>query len=334
MYAAMSKWDVRHRRIPPRLRRSKLSIIGRPRKVLSSPPHAPRAAPFHIYVYGPLGFRSSSTAPHLTDPTGPPTLRAAEVLLPGILVETSWLEQRLGEPELRIVDLREPGDYSESHVPGAVQLDLARLGTERDGCDNVLLTAGDFSDLMESLGIGTGSAVVAYDDQWGLAAARLVWALHFYGHPAATILDGGWDRWREEGRVMTDVATTPAHARFEVSTKDDVGADLEWLSTRVPGAELTLLDTRTQGEFDQGHLPGAIPWDWFNAVPPDSWDCAREPEELRVEWGKLGIDPSHEIVVYCRSGMRAAHTYVVLKHAGYPRVRLYDGSWQEWSLSL
>ncbi|MDH3422631.1 MAG: rhodanese-like domain-containing protein, partial [Gemmatimonadota bacterium] len=77
-----------------------------------------------------------------------------------------------------------------------------------------------------------------------------------------------------------------------------------------------------------------LSWDWFNAVPPGSWDCARDPEELRDEWEALGIGPTQEIVVYCRSGMRAAHTYVVLKHAGYPRVRLYDGSWQEWSVKV
>ena len=182
----------------------------------------------------------------MTDPTGPPDQRPAVLILPGILVETSWLEERLGDPEVRIVDLRERDAYSESHVPGAVQLDLARLGTARDGCDNVLLTAGDFSDLMEALGIGTGSAVVAYDDQWGLAAARLVWALHSYGHPAAAILDGGWDRWREEGRVVTDLVAAPMHARFKASTNAEVGADRAWLSARVPGA--------TPGHADAGRV--------------------------------------------------------------------------------
>jgi len=92
------------------------------------------------------------------------------------------------------------------------------------------------------------------------------------------------------------------------------------------------LDTRTQAEFDEGHLPGATCWDWFNAVPDGSWNCSRDPDELRSELAELGVHPSDEIVAYCRSGMRAAHTYVVLRHAGFPRVRLYDGSWQEWSM--
>ena len=99
------------------------------------------------------------------------------------------------------------------------------------------------------------------------------------------------------------------------------------------GEGVVFLDTRSDTEFDQGHLPGAVCWDWFNAVPTQSWECSRDAEELRSELSTLGVRPSDEVVVYCRSGMRAAHTYVVLLHAGFPRVRLYDGSWQEWSMT-
>ena len=98
----------------------------------------------------------------------------------------------------------------------------------------------------------------------------------------------------------------------------------------VAGA--VLLDTRATAEFDRGHLPGALSWDWFNAVPAGSWNVSRDPEELRAEWRALGFDASDEVTVYCRSGMRAAHTYVVLRAAGFRSVRLYDGSWQEWSM--
>jgi thiosulfate/3-mercaptopyruvate sulfurtransferase len=196
----------------------------------------------------------------------------------------------------------------------------------------VLLGPTEFSDLRGRLGIGGEHVVVAYDQHWGLAAARLVWALHRYGHTSAAVLDGGWDRWIEEGRGVSDQREEPAHAVFEATPDPSVSADLPWLSQRLLGIEPKLLDTRTQVEYDAGHLPNAILWDWFNAVPTGSWDSARDPAELRAEWEGLGLDPSQEVVVYCRSGMRAAHTYVVLKHAGYTRVRLYDGSWQEWSM--
>ena len=67
-------------------------------------------------------------------------------------------------------------------------------------------------------------------------------------------------------------------------------------------------------------------------MPPTTWGVARNLDDLRSEWAELGLHPEREVVVYCRSGMRAAHTYMVLRLAGYDRVRLYDGSWQDWSM--
>ena len=121
--------------------------------------------------------------------------------------------------------------------------------------------------------------------------------------------------------------------RFTATPTGDVMATTVWISERIPDDGVALLDTRARKEFDDGHIPGAEWWDWFTAVPPGEWNVARDLDELRAEWAALGAVPDHEVVVYCRSGMRAAHTYMVLKHAGYPRVRLYDGSWQEWSMS-
>ncbi len=253
--------------------------------------------------------------------------------LPGLLVDPEWLGDHIGDQRVRTVDLRDQEAYAGGHIPGAVQLDLGDLGDSRGGCDNVVLPAADFERVMARLGISNRDTVVAYDDHWGLPSARLVWALHYYGHPASVVLNGGWDRWQEEGRPMTDEPSPKRTGRFEASPNSDVYADYEWISGGVARGDVVLLDTRTQAEFDQGHLPGATCWDWFNAIPEGSWDCSRDREVLRAELAALGVHPSDKIVAYCRSGMRAAHTYVVLKHAGFPRVRLYDGSWQEWSMS-
>ena len=155
------------------------------------------------------------------------------------------------------------------------------------------------------------------------------------------MLNGGWDRWEEEGRPATDRSgsrsgglDSESARRFEAHPNPDVAADYERVASEVARGDVVLLDTRSSTEFDQGHLPGAISWDWFNAVPLESWECSRDAEELRSELATLEVRPSHEVVVYCRSGMRAAHTYVVLRHAGFPRIRLYDGSWQEWTMRV
>jgi thiosulfate/3-mercaptopyruvate sulfurtransferase len=104
-----------------------------------------------------------------------------------------------------------------------------------------------------------------------------------------------------------------------------------WLTTQGDGAEIALVDTRTPGEYAQGHLPGAICWDWLNGAPVKGWDFQRPAEALLAELTSLGITPDKEIITYCQSGARAAHTYLLLRNLGYPKVRLYDGSWLEWS---
>lgn len=254
--------------------------------------------------------------------------------LPGLLVDPSWLRSQMGHPRLHTVDLRDSDAYGSGHIPGAAHLDLGRLGSSVGGCDNVILPAAEFGDLMARLGISHGDAVVAYDDQWGLAAARLLWALHYYGHSSVAVLNGGWDRWRDEDGASVEGTEPVTPAQFEASPNADVYADFAWMTDRVRAADAVLLDTRTPGEFDRGHLPGAIGWDWFNAVPADAWDASRGPADLRAEWEALGLNPSDEVAVYCRSGMRAAHTYMVLRNAGFARVRLYDGSWQEWAIMI
>lgn len=270
-----------------------------------------------------------------TEPKSPPTDVPS---LPGLLVEPAWLKRHLGEPGLRPVDLRDPDSYRESHVPGAVHVDLAELGTTVDGRENVLIPPEEFGELMAARGVSNGDAVVAYDDQWGLAAARLAWALHRYGHREVAVLNGGWDRWLDEGGpTATDAGVPDARGgsgRFEARPRADVYADTEWIARRIEAGDARLVDSRTPTEFEAGHLPGAISWDWFNAVPPGSWEATRDPEELRAEWERLGLDPGNEVTVYCRSGMRAAHTWLVLRNAGFERARLYDGSWQEWSMTM
>jgi thiosulfate/3-mercaptopyruvate sulfurtransferase len=251
-----------------------------------------------------------------------------------VLVGPGWLRERVGHADVRIVDLREADAHGAGHIPGAVHLELAELGSKVGACDNVLLPPDEFAALMSRLGISNGSSVLAYDDQWGLAAARLLWALHRYGHAAVAVLDGGWERWIAEGGASTTDTPRPQPGTFTPAPREDVFADHAWIAARSADGSATLLDTRAPGELARGHIPGAVGWDWFNAVPPGSWEATRAPADIRAELASLGVDPVREVAVYCRSGMRAAHTYMVLRHAGFERVRLYDGSWQEWAAHL
>ncbi len=261
--------------------------------------------------------------------TGQPTLQLA-----GPVVTIEWLLQKLDHPALCLIDVRSADAYAEGHLPGAVRLELPEITTIRDHVPGMLIPAADFAARMSSIGVSEGNVVVLYDDNWGMPAARVLWALARFGFTQAAVLNGGWDSWQELGYPQTTSVATPEPTTFAIRNAEEHLAERAWLLTQPPRTDLVVVDTRTPNEYGQGHLPNAINWDWMNAVPPGGWELMRPAAELREELAGLGITPDKEIVTYCRSGVRAAHTYVVLRALGFPRVRNYDGSWLEWSRYL
>ncbi len=252
-------------------------------------------------------------------------------VLPGLLVTPEWLAARLDTPGLRLIDARGADAYAEAHIPGAVHLELPAITTTVDGVPGMLVDAGTFATVMQRLGVGDDSTVIVYDSNWGLPSSRILWALTYYGHAHVAILNGGWDVWHEQGLPTTAALPTPSPARFTPRPAPQHLAQLTWLQDHLNDPDLIILDTRAAGEVAAGRIPNAIHWDWMNAVPVGSWEAARPADELRAELAALGVTPDKEIVTYCRSGVRAAHTYTVLRTLGFPRVRNYDGSWLEWS---
>lgn len=253
------------------------------------------------------------------------------LLLPGPIVSIEWLLQNLHHPLLRLIDVRSSDAYAEGHLPGAVHLELPAITAIQEGVPGMLIPAADFAARMSSVGLDESSVVLLYDDNWGMPAARVLWALARFGFTQAAVLDGGWDSWQEHGCPQTTAVAIPPRTTFVIHNAEEQLAERAWLLAQPPRADLVIIDTRTPNEYDQGHLPNALNWDWMNAVPVGGWTMMRDAEELRQELATLGVTADKEIVTYCRSGVRAAHTYVVLRALGFPRVRNYDGSWLEWS---
>lgn len=248
-----------------------------------------------------------------------------------LFVETEWLVDHLEEPHLSILDVRAQDEFENGHIPGAVRVELQEFSTTVNRVGGMALPPAPFTEKMRSLGVNQESRVILYDDHWGMPAARLLWMLTRYGHSKAAVLNGGWDRWREEGRPVTVDRSPPTPGNFTAQGENAQIAERGWILARLSAPDLLLIDTRTPAEFRQGHLPGALNWDWMTGVPIEGWLSLRPEDELRRELTALGVTPDKEIVTYCRSGARAAHTYLLLRHLGYPRVRNYDGSWLEWS---
>ncbi len=250
---------------------------------------------------------------------------------PTTLVSTSWLAARLDEPNLCLFDVRSADAYAAGHLPGARHIDLAALNQDRPGAPAMLLPLPAFQELMRVWGLTSQSFVVAYDDNWGLPASRLLWSLARFGFAQGALLNGGWDQWLEEAYPTETALPKPSPSTFVPVADDSVVADLAWVQAQLANPAVVFVDTRSPKEYRDGHLPGARSWDWFTAAPATGWAAMQPAAHLQPLLTAAGITPDKEIVTYCAAGVRAAHTFWVLRTLGYPRVRNYDGSWLEWS---
>ena len=262
-----------------------------------------------------------------------------------VLVTTDWLADHLGDGDLVVAEVDENTDlYEEGHIPGAVKLhwrDDLQDPLERD-----LVEKADFEQLLGSRGIGNDTTVVLYGDKNNWFAAYAYWYLKIYGHRDVRILDGGRQKWIDEGRELTTDAPQPESARYTAQERDESirarrDQVLEWIGTN--GREL--VDVRSPQEYagellappgyEQegasrgGHIPTAHSIPWAQAVRDDG--TFKSADELRELYGGKGITPEKQITAYCRIGERSAHTWFVLHELlGYADVRNYDGSWTEW----
>ena len=269
---------------------------------------------------------------------------------PGPLVDAEWLENRLGRPTLRVIDVRgrhpsspkphvKRTEFAAAHIPGAVLADWEHDFV--DAADTVpYQVAGPelFARHAERLGVGDGDLVVTYDDYYGIFAARVAWAFRLYGAEVC-VLDGGWQTWVEEGRPVTDDAPAPTAASFTPRTRPRLRltlADLD--AARARGA--TLVDARPRHLFlgeegvpNTGHIPGALCLPYPELVDGSAGVMAGPAAIERLLRG-AGIDPGappDELVATCGSGVSATLALLALESVGIRGAGVYDGSFNEWS---
>jgi len=256
-----------------------------------------------------------------------------------LLIEPAELERLIGEPGICIVDLCKAETYTQAHVPGAQHLDYGRIVASDEPTRGLLPDTDTLTAVLRELGITPDTQVITYDDEGGGKAARLIWTLAAYGHPRATLLNGGLHAWAQEGHPMDSQPVTLPEASKGAwqYTGEDV-VDRDWILAHLGDPALCLVDTRSAGEYQGtdlraargGHIPGAIHYEWTQAMDTHRNLRLRPEDSLREELGALGITPDKEVVVYCQTHHRSAHTWLMLKHLGFEKVRGYPGSWSDW----
>lgn len=255
-----------------------------------------------------------------------------------LLIEAEELESRLGDPALLVVDLCKPEVYVNGHIPGAVHLDYAQIISADPPRGGLLPGPEPLTALFSDIGVDAKRHVVAYDDEGGGRAARLLWTLAAYGHTRYSLLNGGLHAWANEGHPLTTDPVMPEKAKFEPRFQDDVVADRSYILGHLNDSGVKLLDTRTPGEYmgtdvraaRGGHIPGAINLNWTDCMDQGRNLRLKPREQLEGMLAERGITPSDTVITYCQTHHRSAHTWFVLKYLGYERARGYPGAWSDW----
>ena len=262
------------------------------------------------------------------------------------LIEARALHIALEDPDLRIIDARfdlnDPKAgrqaFEAGHLPRAVFLDLDEDSSsppQEHGGRHPLPDMGEFVKKLESLGISNSSHVVVYDDHAGVFAGRVWFLLKYAGHDKVQILDGGLSAWKEAGYELETEEMPSEEGLFTLNLRPEMIVDMAYVRDHLEDGNVLLVDARASERYrgdnepldkKAGHIPGALNRPFAENLNGKTYKSA---ETLQEELSEIG--EAEEVILYCGSGVSAAHNLIALEEAGVKHAKLYVGSWSDWS---
>lgn len=262
-------------------------------------------------------------------------------------VTTEWLETNRNDPNLVIVDgswylpamKREPMDeYLAAHIPGAVYFDIDEIADHSTDLPHMLPSADTFALHMTRLGIADGMKVVVYDGAGLFSAPRVWWTFKLFGVKEVSILEGGFPKWKAEGRPVESGMTRRAPTKFTAKKNQDLVADLSRVEKALNTKSAQVVDSRPADRFRgeapepragvrSGHMPGS------KNVPASALvkgGVMVSEREIMAALNAGGVEISSPVITSCGSGVSAAVLWLALDEIGKTPQALYDGSWSEW----
>lgn len=242
-----------------------------------------------------------------------------------LIVSADWLASH--REDVIVVDVRPADRYDAGHIPGARHIDLYPMKILDSDPGMIAGWVETIQAAFRKLGIRNGDRVVFYEDFSGTTAARGVWLMHTLTLGEGAMLDGGMSAWI--------VASQPVNTEPVTVEPSDIAARLDpaHFATAADVLDATdgkgaIVDTRGAIEWMQGTIPTARHLEWAHHLRQDG--TLKPVEELRAMYDELGVTADDEVITFCASGYRAAHTWLVLTLLGYDKVRTYAPSWGEW----
>ena len=269
---------------------------------------------------------------------------------PKTLVSTDWLAAHLKDPDLRILDASwylptanrdARAEYDAAHIPGARFFDIDEISDQRSSLPHMAPPPEKFISRMRAMGVGDGHQVVVYDGSGLFSAARVWWTFRLMGKTDVAVLDGGFPKWRAEGREIEDMPPVVRDRHITVSRQNHLVKDVTQVAHSSKLREAEIIDARPVGRFRgeepepraglrQGHIPGAKNIPSATLLKADG--TMKPLAELRAIFDAAGVDLAKPAITSCGSGVTAAIVSLALERIGHRNHALYDGSWAEWGM--
>jgi thiosulfate/3-mercaptopyruvate sulfurtransferase len=269
------------------------------------------------------------------------------------LADIGWLHENLGSKALRLIDARfdvranedgtfeeVPGreGYEQGHIPGAQFVDLYSDLADPQSPTSII-GPDAFAALMSRLGINADSTVVIYDDRGGVWAARLWWALRYYGHDNVKMLNGGLTAWQAAKYKLESTIHTPPPANFIARAQQNLRTEKAEVLAAIDDSSIRLVDALPAPFYRgfaslyphcrKGHIPGAANIPAEDNLDPDTL-YLKPVQALNDLWAPAAITPKQKVITYCGGGIYASFALFVLALMGHENAALYDASWMEW----
>lgn len=230
-----------------------------------------------------------------------------------------------------IIDAQNSEAYSNKHVKNSVNISRKDI-VINEPVTNVLGPKEQIEAALGKSGISNDSTVVIYDNNNNMDAARLWWTMKVYGHEKVKVVSGGLKALTDAGAEITKDVPNITATKYTAQDKNiDMIASIDDVKSQVnnPDENVKLVDTRSQEEFNEGTIPSSILMNYVDNNYNDG--TYRSVQDIRIKYLEAGIKPENTAIMYCKTSIRGAQTYLALYNAGYRNLKLYDGAWVEWT---
>ena len=266
-----------------------------------------------------------------------------------VLLSPAELAALQAQEPVLVIDTRDAEAYAQGHIEGAVNLREIFTFLATSSPEGLAELRDTFAAHLGAVGLSGRETAVFYEDALNNGygqSCRGYYLLTWLGYPKVKVLNGGFSAWRAAGLPVSTTPVTPVPATFPTDLQSaDVmltRADVE----QALGTDVVLLDVRDVDEWigessspygkdfapRKGRLPGARWIEWYRFMKPSAnGPVFKSPDEIRAECASAGVKPDDTVYLYCFKGARASNTFLALKQAGFDDVRMYFGSWNEWS---